>query len=76
MNCKKIQLLFFVFDSEGNPESTNKSWQIQSNAFDRPVRKTLLLSTAFLHLSIIKSRQCCALKPFLKLYWNFEKISK
>ena len=41
----------------------------------RRAPKALLLYTAFFHLSIIRRRQCCALKPFRKPHWNFENIS-
>ena len=55
----------------------NKSFKIQSNAFDRSAKsapKQSPLSIASRHFSNIVARQCCELKPFLKLHWYLDNI--
>ena len=49
----------------------------QSKGLEKSVKKAakvFLLPTDFLHFLIIDMRQYCALRPYLKLQWNFEKI--
>ena len=44
----------------------NRSWEIQSNAFERSIKIAptyLLLSSAFFQSSIILIRTCCVLNP-------------
>ena len=55
----------------------SKSWQMQSNAFHKSATtapNTLLPSTTFFRLSIIKWRQCRGLQRFIKPHRNFEWI--
>ena len=53
-----------------------RSWERQSNAFDRSVRcapNIFLLSIADFNFSNIDNRQCWALNSFLNSHWYFDK---
>ena len=56
--------------------ASKRSWERQSNAFDRSVRNApnvSLLSIADFHFSNINKKQCWTLNPFLNPHWYFDK---